>query len=254
MGRSRRHSRPMAMAQAVMGKAEKIKLNRSGRRPGRPAGGGRSAVNGKRCSGAVRADRDSSSVLRRVARRVAGQQQECGAEAGIGGGCGQNRGLCAPSPGLRRRSGRRQGTRRVPAPAPERRAARPASPRRQQRHPPRRQPLLRLMRQAVRRQEYAGCRLRRRRGHRRDRLPCGRLAAIRRRCPLFRLLRRSVAVRVHAKYRFRRRSGHPRDRLGGVDIGTVRQCRGRRLRRRGSGERGRWSATCGSVVGLFSGR
>ena len=109
-----------------------------GHRPGRPAAGGRSAADGKRCSGARRADRDSSSVLRRVARRGAGQPRECGAVAGTGGGRGQNRGLCAPLPRLRRRAARRQMTRRVPAPAPQWRPARPTHLRRHR--PPRRRP------------------------------------------------------------------------------------------------------------------
>ena len=109
-----------------------------GHRPGRPAAGGRSGADGKRCSGARRADRDNSSVLRRVARRGAGQPRECGAVAGIGGGCGQNRGACAPLLRLTRRSVRRQGTHQVPAPAPKWRPASPARRRRHGSHPPRR--------------------------------------------------------------------------------------------------------------------
>ena len=112
---------------------------------------------------------------------------------GIGSGCGQNRGLCAPPPRLRRRSSRRQGTRRVPAPAPERRAARPASPRPQQSHPPRRQSLPRLMRQAVRRQST------RQAPASALEWPPARPPPLRplgshppRRCPLLRLMRRSV--------------------------------------------------------------
>ena len=54
--------------------------------------------------------------------------------AGIGGVCGQNRGLCAPLLRLTRRSVRRQGTRRVPAPAPQWRTGRPARQRRHRRH------------------------------------------------------------------------------------------------------------------------
>ena len=119
-----------------------------GHRLGRPAAHGRSAADGKRCSGARRADRDNSSVLRRVAIRGAGQPRECGAVAGIGGGCG--RGSFAPLPRLMRRSVRRQRTRRVPAAAPQWRPASPARQRRQESHRPRRRPLLRLMRRSVR--------------------------------------------------------------------------------------------------------
>ena len=133
-------------------KQSSCKLNRSGSPPRRLATGGRSAADGKRCSGARTADRDSSSVLRRVARRIAGQPQECGATAGIGGGCGQNRGLWTPPPWLRRRSGRRQNTRQVPTPAPEWPPARPPPLCPLGSHSPLRRPLLRLMRRSVRRQ------------------------------------------------------------------------------------------------------
>ena len=54
--------------------------------------------------------------------------------AGIGGSCAQNRESCAPLFRLRRRTVRRQRTRRVPAPA------RPARQRRHGSHPPRRRP------------------------------------------------------------------------------------------------------------------
>ena len=67
-----------------------------GHPPGRLATGGRSAADGKRRSAARRAARDSSSVHRRVARCGAGPPRECGAAVGIGGGCEQVRGSCAP--------------------------------------------------------------------------------------------------------------------------------------------------------------
>ena len=70
------------------------------------------------CSPTVR--RCTSSRLEWVRTpEAAGQPQECGAVAGIGGGCGQSRGMCAPLPRLMHRAVRRQGTRRVPAPAPK---------------------------------------------------------------------------------------------------------------------------------------
>ena len=123
----RRRSRSVAVAHAVMSKARQLEIERVRT----AAFGDRQQVvdlqqMGMRCSDARRADCDNSSVLRRVARCGAGQPQECGAAAGIGGGCGQNRGLCAPLPRLTRRAVRRQGTRRVPAPAPEWRPVRPA--------------------------------------------------------------------------------------------------------------------------------
>ena len=111
-----------------------------GHRPGRSAAGGRSAADGKRCSDARRADRDNSSVLRRVARCGAEQPRECGAVEGIGGSCGQNRGPCAPLLRPLRRSNRRKGTRRVPAPAPQWRPARSAHLRRHRHHAPRCRP------------------------------------------------------------------------------------------------------------------
>ena len=125
------------------------------------------------------------------------------------------------APRLRRRSGRRQGTRRAPAPAPERRAARPASPRRQQRHPPRRQPLLRLMRQAVRRQ-----------GTRRVPAPAPEWPPARppplrplgshppRRRPLLRLMRRSVPLQSTRQVPASAPEWHRQDRLGGAGIGA----------------------------------
>ncbi len=69
-----------------------------------------------------------------VARCSAGQPRECGA-VGIGGGCGQSRGLCAPLLRLMRRAVRLRVTRRVPAPAREWRPARPARRRRHGSHP-----------------------------------------------------------------------------------------------------------------------
>ena len=121
-----------------------------GHPPGRLATGGRSAADGKRCSAARRADRDNSSVHRRVARCGAGQPRECGAAAGIGGGCEQVRGSCAPRPRLMRRAVRRRGTHQVPAAAPKWRPASPARLRAQRSQPPRRRPLLRPTRRSVR--------------------------------------------------------------------------------------------------------
>ena len=120
--------------------------------PGRLATGGRSAADGKRCSDARRADRDNSSVLRRVARRGAGPPRECGAVAGIGGGCKQLRGACAPLLRLMFRAVRRRGTRRAPTSPPQWRPASPVRLRAQRSQPPRPRPLPRLMRRAVRRQ------------------------------------------------------------------------------------------------------
>ena len=129
------------------------KTRESGHCLRQPAAGGRSAADGTRCSGARKADRDNSSALRRVARRDAEQPQECGAAAGIGGSCGQNRGSCAPlQPLMMRRSVHRQRARSVPAPAPEWRPVRPARRRRHGSHPPRHGALQRLMRLSVRRQ------------------------------------------------------------------------------------------------------
>ena len=123
-----------------------------GHSPGRLATGGRSAADGKRCSAARRADRDNSSVHRRVARCGAGQPRECGAAAGIGGGCEQVRGSCAPRPRLMRRAVRRRGTHRgrAAAQAPKWRPASPARLRAQRSQPPRRRPLLHLTRRSVR--------------------------------------------------------------------------------------------------------
>ena len=123
-----------------------------GHPPGRLATGGRSAADGKRRSAARRAARDSSSVHRRVARCGAGPPRECGAAVGIGGGCEQVRGSCAPLLQPTRRSVRRQGTRRVPAAAPKWRSASPAGLQAQRSQPPRPRPLLQLRRRSVRRQ------------------------------------------------------------------------------------------------------
>ena len=123
-----------------------------GHRPRRRATGGRSAADGKRCSAARRADRDNSSVHRRVARCGAGQPRECGAAAGIGGGCEQVRGSCAPLLRLMRRAVRRRGTRRAPTSPPKWRPASPARRHAQRSHPPTPRPLLRPTRRSVRRQ------------------------------------------------------------------------------------------------------
>ena len=117
-----------------------------GHRPRRRATGGRSAADGKRCSAGRRADRDNSSVHRRVARRGAGPPRECGAEAEIGGRWGQNRGSGVPLPRLMRRAVHRRGTRRGRAPAPKWRPASPVRLPAQRSQPPRRRPPLRLTR------------------------------------------------------------------------------------------------------------
>ena len=123
-----------------------------GHRPRRLATGGRSAADGKRCSAARRAGRDNSSGRRRVARCGAGPPRECGAAAGIGGGCEQVRGACAPLLRLMRRAVRRRGTRRAPTSAPKWRPARPVRLRGQRSHPPTPRPLLRPTRRSVRHQ------------------------------------------------------------------------------------------------------
>ena len=104
----------------------------------------------------------------------------------------ESRAVCAACP-VETPLGPRQGTRRLPASAPERRAARPASPRPQQSHPPRREPLLRLMRQALCRQST------RQAPASAPEWPPARPPPLRPlgshppwRCPLLRLMRRSV--------------------------------------------------------------
>ena len=249
-----------------------------GHRPRRLATGGRSA--------ARRAGRDNSSVRRRVARCGAGQPRECGAAAGIGGGCEQVRGSCAPLLRLMRRAVRRQGTHQVPAPAPKWRPASPAGLRAQRSHPPTPRPLLRPTRRSLRRQgthqvptsppkwrpaSPAG--LRAQRSH----PPTPR--------PLLRPTRRSKsAVRGHTKCppTCRRRSGdrrarhasarigsHPtrpadancgrrssggRARSSAACAGAIQQCHGRRLRRRSSGGRARSSATSAGAIQQCRGR
>ena len=190
-----------------------------GHPPGRLATGGRSAADGKRCSAARRADRDNSSVHRRVARCGAGQPRECGAAAGIGGGCEQVRGSCAPRPRLMRRAVRRRGIHQVPAAAPQWRPASPAHLRRHGSHPPRRR--TRTSANGVRRRSSAGVR-------RRSRAPAD--AAC------------TGAIQQCRGRRLRRRSSGGSARWSAACTGAIQQCRGRQLRRRSSGVRARWSA------------
>ena len=105
-----------------------------GHPPGRPAAGGRSAADGG--GAAAPGERIAITAAYSVALPdlAPNRPQECGAVAGIGGSCAQNRESCAPLFRLRRRAVRRQRTRRVPAPA------RPARQRRHGSHPPRRRP------------------------------------------------------------------------------------------------------------------
>ena len=203
-----------------------------GHPPRRLATGGRSAADGKRCSAARRADRDNSSVHRRGARCGAGPPRECGAAAGIGGGCEQVRGSCAPRPRLMRRAVRRRGTHQVPAAAPKWRPASPARLRAQRaiRRGAARCSGRRAARSAVR--GHTKCRLRRRSGDRRARPTSAGMGAI----------------RQGAGRELRRRSSGGRARSSAADAGAIQQCRGRRLRRRSSGGRARWSAACAGAI------
>ena len=195
-----------------------------GHPPGRLATGGRSAADGKSCSAARRADRDNSSVHRRVARCGAGQPRECGAAAGIGGGCEQVRGSCAPRPRLMRRAVRRRGTHQVPAAAAVA-TGEPGTPAREKPASAARCSGRRA-RSAVR--GHTKCRLRRRSGDRRARHACARREASRRgaACCSGRRAARS-AVRGHTKCPLRRRSGDRRARQTCARREAIRRCAAR---------------------------
>ena len=62
------------------------------------------------------------------------------------------------------------------------------------------------------------------------------------------------AIRQGAGRELRRRSSGGRARWSAARAGAIQQCRGRRLRRRSSGVRARWNATCTGAVCQCSGR
>ena len=123
----RRRSRSVAVAHAVMSKARQLEIERV-----------RTAAFGDRQQvvDLQQMGRGAATPGERIAITAASSvalpdvapdsRRNVAPRRGIGGGCGQNRGLCAPLPRLTRRAVRRQGTRRVPAPAPEWRPVRPA--------------------------------------------------------------------------------------------------------------------------------
>ena len=207
----------------------------------------------------------ASSVA--IARRGAGQPRECGAVAGTGGGRGQNRGLCAPLPRLRRRAARRQGTRRVPASAPQWRPARPARRRRHGRQSAEAPAVATADAPLSPPSEdtpTAGSGAAVATGETDTPAPAAASAASAEAPPA------NCGAAAAGAADGTPPARAPSDSAAGADCGAavaagagrwsatcagaIRQCSGRRLRRRGSSGRARWSATCACAIGQCSGR